>query len=254
MNEVPDIENRECDDVAAAIREDRPLRPSRAYLIAVSDESLEFRQVQVVDPIPLGRQVLAAAGVEAVKDCSLFAILASGDFEDVRLDEPFDLRGRGAERFVFFLTDRLYKFTLNDHQLQWGKPRISGTALYKLAKPAPGHAVYLDVPGGKDRLVELDELVDLNEAGVERFITALNKPQTYEIIVNSRPITVPRAEVTFEQVVEIAFPGPQGPNVTFSMTYQHAASKPHSGELGPGGVIEVKKEGTVFNVTRTFQS
>jgi hypothetical protein len=47
--------------------------------------------------------------------------------------------------------------------------------------------------------------------------------------------------------------GAQEPNVVFSMTYRHAASKPHAGELGPGGVVEVKK-GTVFNVTRTVQS
>ncbi|WP_244646454.1 multiubiquitin domain-containing protein, partial [Bradyrhizobium campsiandrae] len=37
---------------------------------------------------------------------SLIAILPSGDFEDVRLNEPFDLRERGAERFIAFQTDR----------------------------------------------------------------------------------------------------------------------------------------------------
>ena len=38
------------------------------------------------------------------------------------------------------------------------------------------------------------------------------------------------------------------------MTYRHAASMPHAGELGAGGSVEVKKKGTVFNVTRTVQS
>ena len=58
-----------------------------------------------------------------------------------------------------------------------------------------------------------------------------------------------------EQVVKLAFPdaGTQ-PNVVYSMTYRNAASKPHAGELGTGGSVEVKKEGTIFNVTPTVQS
>ena len=40
----------------------------------------------------------------------------------------------------------------------------------------------------------------------------------------------------------------------FSMTYCNAASLPHAGELGEGGSVEVKKQGTIFNVTRTVQS
>ena len=92
---------------------------------------------------------------------------------------------------------------------------------------------------------------DTNEHGPELGIDALARP--FEIIVNARPYTVTEREVTFEQIVQLAFPGTHEANVVFSMTYRHAASKPHSGELGPGGVVEVKN-GTVFNVTRTVQS
>jgi Multiubiquitin len=79
-------------------------------------------------------------------------------------------------------------------------------------------------------------------------------PKPFEIIVNSRSREVEAQQVTFEQVVQLAFPGPHETNVVFSMTYRHAASTPHAGELGAGGNIEVKKKGTVFNVTRTVQS
>jgi hypothetical protein len=77
--------------------------------------------------------------------------------------------------------------------------------------------------------------------------------RSFEIIVNARPHTVTEREISFEQIVQLAFPGTHEANVVFSMTYRHAASKPHSGDLGPGGTVEVKK-GTVFNVTRTVQS
>lgn len=244
----------EYDDIGEAVREGRPLRPARSYRIQYAQGDLNFRTLNLADPVPLGRQILAAAGVDPNDGYSLFAILATGDFEDIRLDEPFDLRGRGAERFIAFHTDRVFKLTLNGHQLEWGKPVISGAVLYRLGNVGQGEAVFLKVPGGEDRFIKPNELVDLRSPGVERFVTGPKPVETYEIIVNGRPRIVNDERVTFEQVVELAFPGPHGPNIVFSMTYRHAASKPHAGELGPGGSVEVKKKGTIFNVTKTDKS
>jgi len=242
------------DDLGEALREGRVLRPARGYRIRFAQDDLNFRNLDIADPVPLGRQILTVAGRDPLDGYSLFAILPSGDFEDVRLDEPFDLRERGAERFVAFLTDRDFKLTLNDHQLEWGKPAIGGAALYALANIGDNEAVFLEVRGGEDRLIEPADLIDLTAPGIERFITAPKPPKTFEIIVNSRPREVEAQQVTFEQVVQLAFPGPHETNVVFSMTYRHAASTPHAGELGAGGSVEVKKKGTVFNVTRTVQS
>jgi hypothetical protein len=244
----------EYDDVGDALREGRSLRPARGYRFLLAQGDLNFTSRQVSDPVPLGLQLLEAADLDPRKGFSLFAILPSGSFEDVRLDEPFDLRERGAERFIAFMTDRDFKLTLNGDELRWGKPVISGTVLYELAKPGEGEAIFLEVPGGEDRLIEKSELVDLNEPGIERFITAPKRPVTFEIVVNSRPRTVEARTVTFEQIVQLAFPGQHDTNVVFSMTYRHAASTPHAGELGAGGSVDVKKKGTVFNVTRTVQS
>ncbi|MDX3807691.1 multiubiquitin domain-containing protein [Bosea thiooxidans] len=246
--ELPDF-----DDVAEAVRDGRPLRPAKAYRIQFAQENLDFRVLAVDDPVPLGRQILDAAGIEPEGGYSLFAILASGDFEDVRLDEPFDLRGQGAERFVAFLTDRDFKFEVKNHELRWGKPAISGQILAALAEPGPNEAVYLQVRGGTDQLIEPGMLLDLNAPGIERFFVAARPPVEIEIIVNTRSRLVRGTTVTFEQIVELAFPGPHAPNVVFSMTYRKAASTPHAGELGAHGVVTIKK-GTVFNVTRTVQS
>lgn len=242
------------DDLGDALREGRALRPAREYGFLLAQGDLNFQSSRVSDPVPLGRQILEAAALDPRDGYSLIAILPSGDFEEVRLNEPFDLREHGAERFLAFLTDREFKLTLNDDELRWGKPIISGSVLYGLANTADGEAVFLEVPGGEDRLIEPGELIDLKAPGVERFITAPKRPLAFELIVNSRPRTVNASTVTFEQVVQLAFPGQHEPNVVFSMTYRHAASTPHSGELGTGGSVEVKKKGTVFNVTRTVQS
>lgn len=238
-------------DLDEAPGEGRALRPAPGHRFLLAQGDLNFQSREVSDPVPLGRQLLEAGGLDPRDGYSLFAILPSGDFEDVRLNGPFDLRERGAERFVAFLTDRDFKLTIEDDELRWGKPVISGTVLYGLAKPGEGEAVFLEVPGGEDHLIERGELIDLTQPGIERFITAR---LTFEIIVNSRPRTVNARTVTFEQIVQLAFPGQHEPNVVFSMTYRHAASTPHAGELGAGGSVDVKKKGTVFNVTRTVQS
>jgi hypothetical protein len=248
-NELPEF-----DDVGAAVREGRALRPAAGYRIQIAQGDVNFRPYIVSDPIPLGRQLLAAAGLDPQAGYSLFAVLSGGDFEDVRLDEPFDLRGHGAERFIAFLTDREFKLTLNRHQLAWGKPVVSGASLYALGKVGSEDAIFLEVRGGTDRLIEPSDLIDLAAPGIEHFITAPKPPKGYEIIVNSRPDPVPEARVTFEQVVHLAFPGPHGPNIVFAVTYRHAESRPHAGELGPGGAVEVKHKGTIFNVTKTDKS
>lgn len=248
------VEN-DFDDVGEAIRECRALKSANAYRIKFGLGSLDFRDIEVPDPVPTGRQILESAGLNTRDDYVLVAILDSGDFEDVRLGETFDLRQKGAERFIAFKTDRDFKFTLNDRQLIWGNPILPAEVLYTLSELEPDEVIFRDVRGGVDILIEHDETVDLDAPGVERFITAPRPIEGYLIIVNSREETVDNKRVTFEQIVQLSHPNaPPDTNVRFSMTYRDAASKPHAGELGEGGSVDVKKKGTIFNVTRTVQS
>lgn len=173
-NDVPP-NNEDVEILTTAIQEGRPLRAARAFQIDVSDESLQFRQVLVNDPVPLGRQILEAAGARSTEEFSLYALLPNGDSEDVRLDEPFDLRGRGAERFVYFRTDRAFKFTVDNRQFEWGKPSISGSSVRKLAVVADKYNLFLEVRGGHDKPVNAADIIDLTKPGVERFITVIRE-------------------------------------------------------------------------------
>jgi Multiubiquitin len=75
------------------------------------------------------------------------------------------------------------------------------------------------------------------------------------IVVNGTEHEVTNDVVTFDEVVEIAFPGhPNNPDVVFSVTFEKAGSKPHQGTLAAGGTVTVKKNGTVFDVTQTNRS
>jgi len=75
------------------------------------------------------------------------------------------------------------------------------------------------------------------------------------IIVNGRPKEVAAHELSFEQVVDLAYDGhpPTGPNWVFTVTYRNAEGKKHSGSLTAGESIKIK-DGTIFNVTATDRS
>ena len=163
------------DDLEAAIREGRPLRPARGYRIKVADETLNFRAIEVADPVPLGRQLLDAAGARPVDEFSICAMLQNGEFEDLRLDEPFDLRGHGTEKFIYFRTDRLFKFTIDNNQMEWGKPLITGVILRRLSGVGPKYAIYLEVRGGQDLEIADTDVIDLSKPGIERFITVIKE-------------------------------------------------------------------------------
>ena len=74
------------------------------------------------------------------------------------------------------------------------------------------------------------------------------------IIINGREVAVTEHTLTFDQVVHLAFPNPpSGPNVTFTITYDHAPGPRHEGTLVEGGEVHIK-ERTIFNVTPTDKS
>lgn len=239
------------DDVATAIRENRALQPARSYRIAVAVDGVAFHNVLVADAHPLGRQIVGAAGLDPHSDPSLFALLPAGDFDEVVLDQPVDLRARGTERFVVFTTDRDFKFTINGAQARWFQRRIAGDALCALGNATENDVAY-QLVGDERRVIERDAEADLGEAGIEHFV--VGPREGFEIVVNGREVRVQRRRQTFEDFVRIAFPdGQAGQNITYSITFRRAASQPHEGELGAGGFIDVRN-GTIVNVTRTVQS
>ncbi len=75
----------------------------------------------------------------------------------------------------------------------------------------------------------------------------------YTVIVNSRPKHVDDRELTFAEIVALAFGGTSDADVTFTVTYHRAAGPRHEGTLNEGGTVTIK-DGTIFDVTRTRRS
>lgn len=78
-------------------------------------------------------------------------------------------------------------------------------------------------------------------------------PAGFVIVVNGQQHIVEFQTVTYEEVVKIAYPTPPSPDARYTVTYRNA-HKPMEGSLAPGQSVEVKKEGTVFNVKATGRS
>ena len=78
--------------------------------------------------------------------------------------------------------------------------------------------------------------------------------KTFSIIVNGRPTKVERDELSFNELVDLAFDDPaRGPQIVFTITFREAGGRIREGELDEGQRLKVR-DGTIVNVTRTDQS
>jgi hypothetical protein len=80
---------------------------------------------------------------------------------------------------------------------------------------------------------------------------AAGRNGTVTIIVNTRPREWAEKKITFEQVVDLAYPGqPYDPEGT-TVEYSRGHGSDHS--LRPGGSVEVK-DGMIFDVQLALRS
>ncbi len=145
------------------------------FPVFIADESLNYKKHVFDDPKVLGRQLIEAAGGHPVDEHVAIAILPNGDFEDIRLDESYDLRGRGAEKVLVARTDRVFKFKIDDKDLEWPRACISGFVLRKLADLPANYNLWQEIPGQQDRKIADSDVINLDAKGVERFISLIDQ-------------------------------------------------------------------------------
>jgi hypothetical protein len=76
----------------------------------------------------------------------------------------------------------------------------------------------------------------------------------YKIIVNGRDKTETSKELSFSQIVALAFDNPPtGPNIVFTITYRKGEGNKPEGSLVEGETVKIKN-GMIFNVTATDKS
>lgn len=76
----------------------------------------------------------------------------------------------------------------------------------------------------------------------------------YTIIVNGREKTAIEKELTFDEIVALAFDDPPtGPYIVFTVTYRRGDGNKPEGSLVEGETVKIK-EGMIFNVRATDKS
>jgi hypothetical protein len=74
------------------------------------------------------------------------------------------------------------------------------------------------------------------------------------IVVNGTQKAVQKDDLTFDEIVKLAFDNPPyGENTLFSITYRRGHGNKPEGILAPGETVKVK-EGMIFDVTATDKS
>lgn len=240
------------EDIIEALLAGRMIRRHGPYRILIGNDALQFEPRTVSDPQPTGAQILEVAGITNLVDYVAYRILQGGLLEELRPDEPTDLRDSGVERFIVFRTDRSFRFLLNGRSFDWGAPHITGLTLKKLAGvDLASMAVWLEIPGSAERPIGDQEFVNLAEPGVERFLT---RAREYRIFVNTRPKEVFTPTLDFWEVVKLAFPQAV-PNATtyYTITYKRGPKTNPEGSLVAGETVHIK-DGMLFNVTATDKS
>ena len=131
----------------------------------------------------------------------------------------------------------------------------TGADLYELIGVHDGRVLYREVSGNaEDKPIRIDaQHIDLAEEA--HFHTGEAPDHYYLILVNTEPFIVDHERVSFDDVVKLAYPIPPGGlDPEFTVTFEHAKSKPHHDDLTKGHSVEVKKHGTIFDVGHTNRS
>jgi hypothetical protein len=170
------------------------------YRIEVADESLTFRSISIDDLTPTGEQLARAAGFKPPDGAVVLQMLADGALELIRPEEVIDLRHQDG-RFVIVASDRLYFLTIDGQRYDWPCRIVSGGLLRKLGAAPREQAIYLERIDHPDRPIGDHDLVDLDRAGIESFIT---RKAVWKLNVHGVVINVPTPTITVRAAMEQA--------------------------------------------------
>ncbi|MDQ1902356.1 multiubiquitin domain-containing protein [Paracoccus sp. WLY502] len=171
------LDHNHIEDIAECIAAGRAPRATGPYRVQIGDVGLNFQPVRIEEPTPTGRQIMDAAAVRKLDEHMVFQVLHNGELEELRPDETVDLRTAGVERFIIFEGAASYRINLDGRIVEWGAPAITGRVLKRLAGvDATRYGVWLENRnGGQDRSIGDDEIVRVDEVGLERFFTGVTQ-------------------------------------------------------------------------------
>jgi hypothetical protein len=130
----------------------------------------------------------------------------------------------------------------------------TGEALYRLGGVTSGLKLYREVRGDREDKPVPDNQQPIHLTEFEHFHSGPAAKGDFTIIVNARKKEAQGPEITFNQVVALAFNQvPTGPNIVITVTYRHGPHQNPDGILANGESVWIKNE-MVFHVKATDRS
>jgi hypothetical protein len=126
----------------------------------------------------------------------------------------------------------------------------TGSHLYDIATIGPHRELFKAVTGDHedDMIARDNHHIVLHED--DHFYSE----KEFDIVVRARPRKVTSTNLTFDEVVSLAYDQvPVGPNIVFTVSYRHGPKANQKGTMISGSVVKIK-EGMVFDVSFTDRS
>lgn len=143
-------------------------------------------------------------------------------------------------KLAFFVDDR-GEITTN--------PQQTGDSLRELFKVGADRLLMRDFESPDDDPIEADEILKFEDGPV--FVT---RSTVFVIVVNGRRRDVHKSQLTFDEIVKLAFDNPpQGEFICLTITFRGGDSSKPEGTLLEGETIKLVC-GMIFNVTATDKS
>lgn len=167
--------------------------PDGKFFTTVNDATVKFQ-----DATPKGERILDKAGLKPAGDYVLIQLMGRSA-RSVGLDETVDLRAPGTEAFRAFKSDRIFRFTLNEHGFEWGLDKIQEPEL-RLIGRVPEDEVLVLERDGDDLDLKPTDILDLAHGGTEHLHT---EKRLITVFFENEPREIPRGVYTTEQLKQL---------------------------------------------------
>jgi hypothetical protein len=163
--------------------------------IFIAGLDLEFKPVLLNDDTPIGTQIARAGGFSPDQMAIVLQALPSGVFEDIRPEEIVNL-SETSHRFIVTESDRTYFFAVNGQRYEWPCTIINGHTIRSLAQIPDNMRLLQQLEDEPDREVVEAQTLNLDEEGIERFVT---RKATWKLKVQGVPFEFDKYEVTVRE-------------------------------------------------------
>ena len=211
---------------------------------------IEGKDYETFDQYKTGAELKQLAGIPL--DTELF-LSVSKPYQDELIENEKQVNLARPETEYFFVKKKL-KFFINNKPFTWYKQYIRGAQIRELGNIPAEDIIFLDLKEGwQDDEILDDEIVDLARPGKEKFFSK-PKPTELTIIVNARSHVWKEINISFEQLVALAFGSyDNNPNKGYTVTYSRGWDPKSEGTMVKGAFVRVKNK-MIFDVTATDKS